>query len=302
MTQSVKQAAGGTLPAKKHSEKWNRARRELLRHWQLYLVMLLPLVLIGIFSYGPMLGLQIAFKDFTAAKGIWGSPWVGMKHFKNFVTSYQFSRLISNTLGISVYTLVAGFPIPILLALMVNECRNERFKKAVQMITYAPHFISTVVMVSIVLMFLAPRGGMINNIIALFGGTRTDFIAKPEYFKSIYVWSGIWQSMGYNSIIYIAALAGIDPSLYEAATVDGASKMQRIINIDLPGIMPTIIIQLIMQCGRLMNVGYEKVLLMQNSLNMQSSDIISTYVYRMGLENAQYSCSGRPEAVRSSPQ
>ena len=168
---------------------------------------------------------------------------------------------------------------------MINECTNTKFKKAVQLITYAPHFISTVVMVSVVLMLMAPRAGMINNIIALFGG------AKPEYFKSIYVWSGIWQSMGYNSIIYIAALSGIDPSLYEAATVDGASKLQRIMNIDLPGILPTIIIQLIMQCGRLMNVGHEKVLLMQNNLNMSSSDIISTYVYRIGLENARYSFS-----------
>jgi putative aldouronate transport system permease protein len=238
-----------------------------------------------------MVGLQIAFKEFNVVGGIWNSPWVGLKHFKEFITSYQFPRLIKNTLGISLYSLIAGFPVPILLAVMINECTNTKFKKAVQLITYAPHFISTVVMVSVVLMLMAPRAGMINNIIALFGGERIDFIAKPEYFKSIYVWSGIWQSMGYNSIIYIAALSGIDPSLYEAATVDGASKLQRIMNIDLPGILPTIIIQLIMQCGRLMNVGHEKVLLMQNNLNMSSSDIISTYVYRIGLENARYSFS-----------
>ncbi len=270
---------------------FQRGLKEFKRHWQLYLIMLPPLLIILIFHYGPMVGLQIAFKEFNVVGGIWNSPWVGLKHFKEFITSYQFPRLIKNTLGISLYSLIAGFPVPILLAIMINECTNTKFKKAVQLITYAPHFISTVVMVSVVLMLLAPRAGMINNMIALFGGERIDFIAKPEYFKSIYVWSGIWQSMGYNSIIYIAALSGIDPSLYEAATVDGASKLQRIFNIDIPGILPTIIILLIMQCGRLMNVGHEKVLLMQNNLNMSSSDIISTYVYRIGLENARYSFS-----------
>ena len=178
-----------------------------------------------------------------------------------------------------------------ILALMLNECGNSKFKKTVQMITYAPHFISTVVMVSILLMFLAPRSGFINNVIALFGGERVDFIAKPEYFKSLYVWSGVWQNMGYSSIIYIAALAGIDPELHEAAVVDGASKLRRIWHIDIPGILPTVIILLILDCGKLMNVGYEKVLLMQNSLNMSASDIISTFVYRMGLEQAQYSFS-----------
>lgn len=270
---------------------FQRGLKEFKRHWQLYLIMLPPLLIILIFHYGPMVGLQIAFKEFNVVGGIWNSPWVGLKHFKEFITSYQFPRLIKNTLGISLYSLIAGFPVPILLAIMINECTNTKFKKAVQLITYAPHFISTVVMVSVVLMLLAPRAGMINNIVALLGGERIDFIAKPEYFKSIYVWSGIWQSMGYNSIIYIAALSGIDPSLYEAATVDGASKLQRIFNIDIPGILPTIIILLIMQCGRLMNVGHEKVLLMQNNLNMSSSDIISTYVYRIGLENARYSFS-----------
>ena len=277
--------------ASKSTSLLQRASKEFKRHWQLYLIMLPPLLIILIFHYGPMVGLQIAFKEFNVVGGIWGSPWVGMKHFKEFVTSYQFPRLIKNTLGISLYSLIAGFPVPILLAIMINECTSTKFKKTVQLITYAPHFISTVVMVSVVLMLMAPRAGMINNVIALLGGERVDFIAKPEYFKSIYVWSGIWQSMGYNSIIYIAALSGIDPSLYEAATVDGASKLQRIVNIDLPGILPTIIIQLIMQCGRLMNVGHEKVLLMQNNLNMSSSDIISTYVYRIGLENARYSFS-----------
>lgn len=267
------------------------AKKSLKRHWQLYLVLIVPLLIVAVFSYGPMYGLQIAFKDFYASKGIWGSPWVGLKHFKSFMSSYQFSRLLINTLGLSIYSLIASFPIPIILAIMLNECKGSKFKKTVQMITYAPHFISTVIMVSILLMFLAPRAGLINNIIALFGGERIDFIAKPEYFKTLYVWSGIWQNMGYGSIIYLAALSGIDTSLHEAAVMDGATKIKRIWFIDLPCILPTIIILLILDCGKLMNLGYEKVLLMQNSLNMSSSDIISTFVYRMGLENAQYSFS-----------
>ncbi len=267
------------------------ALRSIKIHWQLYLLFFIPLSLILIFSYGPMYGVIIAFKDYVASKGIWGSPWAGLKHFENFIGSYQFYRLISNTLGISLYTLAAGFPIPILFAIMLNESTLTRFKKSLQMVSYAPYFISTVVMVSIVMMFLSPRTGIINNIIDLLGGTRIDFMGKAEYFKSLYVWSGIWQTMGYNSVIYIAALAGIDPSLHEAARTDGASKLQKIWHIDLPGIFPTIMILLILNCGQLMNIGYEKIFLMQNSLNLGASDVISTFVYRIGLVNSQYSFS-----------
>ena len=267
--------------------------KRLSRHWQLYLVLLIPVALLIIFSYGPMYGVQIAFKDFKVRQGIWGSKWVGMKHFENFWGTYSFKRLITNTLTLSVYSLVAGFPIPILLALMLNECGNLKYKKAVQMITYAPHFISTVVMCSIILLVVtSANNGILNNMLAALGATeRVDFITKPNYIAHIYVWSGVWQSMGYGSIIYIAALAGIDPSLHEAAMVDGASKIKRIWHIDLPGIMPTITILLILNVGSLMNVGYEKVLLLQNDLNMSASDIIATYVYRQGLEGAQYSFS-----------
>lgn len=267
--------------------------KRLSRHWQLYLVLLIPVALLIIFSYGPMYGVQIAFKDFKVRQGIWGSEWVGMKHFNNFWGTYNFKRLITNTLTLSVYSLIAGFPIPILLALMLNECGNLKYKKAVQMITYAPHFISTVVMCSIVLLVVtSANNGILNNMLAALGATeRVDFITKPNYFAHIYVWSGVWQSMGYGSIIYIAALAGIDPSLHEAAMVDGASKIKRIWHIDIPGIMPTITILLILNVGSLMNVGYEKVLLLQNDLNMSASDIIATYVYRQGLEAAQYSFS-----------
>jgi len=261
------------------------------RCWQLYLIMLLPMLVIIIFSYGPMFGVQIAFKEFRARDGIWGSPWIGFIHFQNFFRSYQFRRVITNTLGISLYGLIAGFPIPIILAILVNESARTRFKKAVQLITFAPHFISTVVMTGMILMFISVYGGPINNFIAAMGGERIDFIARPGMFKSLYVWTGIWQGMGYSSVIYIAALSAIDPSLYEAATIDGASKFQKIRYIDIPGIAPTIIILLILNCGSIMSVGYEKILLMQNPLNMAASDVISTYVYRMGLENAQYSFS-----------
>jgi putative aldouronate transport system permease protein len=238
-----------------------------------------------------MFGVQIAFKEFRARDGIWGSPWIGLTHFKTFFNSYQFRRVLTNTLGISLYGLIAGFPIPIILAILVNESAHRRFKKAVQLITFAPHFISTVVMTNMILMFISVYGGPVNNLIAALGGSRIDFIARPEYFKSLFVWSGIWQGMGYSSVIYIAALSAIDPALYEAATIDGASKFQKILYIDLPGIAPTIVILLILNCGSIMNVGYEKILLMQNNLNMSASDVISTYVYRMGLENAQYSFS-----------
>ena len=265
--------------------------RKMKKSWQLYVIIALPVLILLVFSYGPMYGLQIAFKDFVPTKGIVGSQWVGMKYFKAFVSSYQFKRLIKNTLTISLYSLIANFPAAIILAVAVNECKCKWYKKTVQMITYAPHFISTVVMAGIVLMVLSPYSGVINNIIETFGGKRIDFMANPNYFKHIYVWSGVWQTMGFNSIIYISALAGIDPTLHEAAVVDGATRWQRIWNVDLPGIAPTIITMLILNCGKIMTVGYEKILLLQNSVNISSSDVISTYVYRVGLENAQYSFS-----------
>ncbi|MGL4737524.1 MAG: ABC transporter permease [Cellulosilyticaceae bacterium] len=272
-------------------EKFTKVKRRIMRHWQLYVILLVPVVLVAIFSYGPMYGLQIAFKDYIPSYGIAGSEWVGFKHFTNFVNSHQFSRLIWNTLSISLYSIIAGFPIPIILALALNECTSTKFKKTVQMITYAPHFISTVVMVGIILLVLSPSSGILNQFIQLFGGQPVDFMAKPEWFKSIYVWTGVWQGMGYSSIIYIAALAGIDQTLHEAAIVDGATRWQRILHVNIPGILPTITILLIMNFGSVMSVGYEKILLMQNSLNMPASDVISTFVYRMGLESAQYSFS-----------
>lgn len=272
-------------------EKRRIIRNKLKANWQLYIMFFVPLLFVVVFCYIPMYGVVIAFKNFVPTKGIMGSDWVGLKYFKQFLGSYQFIRLIKNTLGISFYQLIAGFPIPIILAIAINECRHTFFRKTVQFVSYMPHFISVVVMTSVVLMLIAPRTGFLNHLIVALGGETVDFIAKPEYFKSIYVWSGIWQSMGYSSIIYFAALSGIDPALHEAAIMDGASKLKRILHIDLPGIAPTIIILLILQSGKIMNVGYEKVLLMQNSVNMSASDIIATYVYRVGLIDAQYSLS-----------
>lgn len=261
------------------------------KNWELY-VLISPVVLYFLlFEYWPMYGVQIAFKDFIASQGIWGSPWVGLKHFERFFDSYFFWRLIRNTLGISLYELAVGFPVPILLALMINEVRQKRFQRWVQTITYAPHFLSTVVVVGMVVMFLSPNQGIVNAIIRAFGGDEIAFMTQPEWFKSIYVLSGVWQHMGWSSVIYLAALAGIDPQQHEAARVDGASRLQRIWHINLPGIRPTIVILLILNVGSVMGVGFEKVFLMQNSLNMPASDVISTYVYRSGIIGAQYSFS-----------
>lgn len=285
-----------SLPPQKVVQPKTRTRtilRPYLRNWELYLLISPVLAYFIIFEYIPMYGVQIAFKNFVATKGIWGSSWVGMRHFERFFDSYFFWRLITNTLGVSLYQLVVGFPVPIILALMINEVKQSRifFKKIVQTITYAPHFLSTVVLVGIVVMFLAPETGMINKLIVLFGGQPISFITEPAWFKTIYVGSGVWQQMGWSSIIYLAALAGIDPQLHEAAKVDGATRLQRIWHVNLPGIMPTIVILLILNMGSIMGVGFEKVFLMQNDLNLESSEVISTYVYKSGIIQAQYSFS-----------
>ncbi|WJH35382.1 ABC transporter permease subunit [Paenibacillus sp. CC-CFT747] len=251
--------------------------------WRLYVLISLPVIYLLLFKYWPMYGAQIAFKNYIVTKGIWGSEWVGLKHFIRFFESYEFWRIIRNTITLSLYSLAAGFPFPILLALSLNYVRNERFKKSVQMITYAPHFISVVVMVGIILELLDPRNGIVNTVLKLFGLQPVNFMGIPEYFKSIYVWSGIWQSVGFSCIIYLAALSSIDPALHEAAVVDGASKLQRMRHIDLPGLMPIAIIMLILNTGHMLDVGFEKVLLMQNPLNMRTSEVIDTYVYKVGL-------------------
>lgn len=265
---------------------WSRSLR---KNWDLYLLISPVLIYFFIFDYIPMYGVQIAFKNFVAARGIWGSEWIGFDHLTRFFESYYFWRLIWNTFSISIYQLAVGFPIPLILALLINEIGNKTFKRFLQTVTYAPHFLSTVVMVGLIFIFLSPQNGIINHLIAFFGGTPISFMTEAGWFKSVYVWSGVWQGMGWSSIIYLAALAGIDPSLHEAARVDGASRLRRIWHINLPGIMPTVVILLILNVGQVMSVGFEKIYLMQNNLNLESSDVISTYVYTQGILGAQYS-------------
>lgn len=259
--------------------------KDITKNWELYLIILLPITYLLVFQYYPMYGVQIAFRNYRAIDGFFGSTWVGLTHFRFFFRSYMFERLIMNTLSISIYSLIAGFPIPIVLALLIHYMPSVYLKKTVQTVTYAPYFISTVVMTGMVIMFLGPRSGLVNNILSAISFNRTHFMATPSFFSSIYVWSGIWQNMGYGSIIYIAALAGVDPQLHEAAIVDGASIAKRIWHVDLPSILPTITILLVLNCGQLFSVGFERVLLLQNPLNLSASEIISTYVYKVGIVN-----------------
>ncbi len=256
------------------------------RQWQLHLFLLAPVVYVLVFSYYPMLGLQIAFKNFEASKGIWGSGWVGVKHFRKFFESFYFGRVVGNTLKISLYTIITEFPLPIVFALVLNTMRRERLKKAVQTITYIPHFFSTVVLVGLVMQILSPVHGLYGSLSRWLSDVQypPDIIGRPAAFIHIYVWSGVWQHLGWNSIIYLAALSGIDPQLHEAAQIDGATRLQRVLHVELPGILPTVAILLIMRAGSVMSVGFEKVYLMQNSLNLANSEIISTYVYKVGMK------------------
>lgn len=262
--------------------------KKLLKSWQLYVFVLPALIYFAVFCYGPMYGVQLAFKNYIAVDGITGSPWVGFVHFARFFDSYQFKQLLGNTLILSAYQLIVSFPIPIILAILLNQVRSSKFKKLVQTITYAPHFISIVVLVGMLNIFFSTRGGLVNEVIQFFGQEPILFMGKEQYFRDMYVWSGIWQNMGWNAIIYLAALSSVSPDLHEAATVDGASKLKRIIHIDIPSILPTIVILLIMNCGQIMSIGFEKAFLLQNSMNIGSSEIIPTYVYKMGLQQAQY--------------
>jgi len=258
-------------------------------YYQIYLLMLPAVIFIFIFCYYPMYGAQIAFRDYKFKLGIWGSEWVGLKHFIRFVTGANFWQLFRNTLLLSLYSLVAGFPVPIILAFLLNEMRSQAFKRTVQMLTYIPHFMSTVSVCGLILLFLKRDTGIINQVITLLGGEAKDFISDPKAFRTIYVLSGVWQGAGWGSIIYLAALSGVDSQIIEAARIDGANRIQKILYIDFPSILPTIIILLILNCGSILSVGSDKVLLLQNPLNMDTSDVISTYVYRIGILDAQYS-------------
>lgn len=263
--------------------------RKIAVHWQLYVMVLPALVYLIIFAYKPMYGLLIAFKNYNFKKGIWGSDWVGLENFSRLFGSYWFPIILKNTLAISCLTLLFGFPLPVIFALMVNEIKRQRIRKLVQTVSYAPHFISTIVMCGLVILMLSPDGGIINIFMKALGMDPVYFMQKPEYFKWIYVISGIWQGTGWSAIIYIAALSGVDQALVEAAEIDGASRFRRIVHIYFPALVPTIIILFIMQCGSVMSVGHEKVYALQNSANLLGSEVISTYVYKMGLNNHDFS-------------
>ena len=261
------------------------------RDYQLYIMMLPVVVYLFIFAYIPIYGVQIAFKDYNVGQGILGSPWVGFDNFTRFFRSFQFWNVLKNTLVLSLYGLIAGFPIPILLALMVTQVRREGFKKFVQTVTYAPHFISEVVVVGMLFIFLSPTSGIVNIGLGKLGVQAVNFLAEPSMYKHLYVWSGVWQGGGWGSIIYIAALSAVSPELYEAARIDGASKFQQIVHIDFPSILPTATILLIMNAGSIMNQGAQKAFLMQTGTTAASQEIIATYVYKVGLIQNQFSYS-----------
>lgn len=271
------------------SGTWKR----ISRNWGLYLLLLPSLVLLILFAYKPMYGVVIAFKNYKNSLGILGSPWAEplFKNFQRFFNSYQCEATIRNTLRLSLYSLAVGFPIPIILALMINQITAMRFRRTFQTILYLPHFISTVVMVGLLLIWLSPSSGLVGAFYRLLGKDAPNVMTSASGFPSIYVWSDIWQHAGWDSIVFLAALSSIDPTLYEAATVDGATRWQKMRYIDLPLLMSTACIMLILRAGNLMNVGFEKVFLMQNDLNMSTSEIIATYVYKMGLRNSQYAVS-----------
>lgn len=266
-----------------HSKITKTPWKKIKLRWQLYLL-LLPLAYLIVFAYFPMGGLVIAFKKYNIAQGIFGSPWVGLDNFIKFFSSYKFANIIQNTLVISLYSLLVSFPIPIVFALLLNAMLNEKYKKVIQTVTYIPYFISTVVMVGLIMQILNNRSGIYGSFYTLLTGrVAANILTNGKLFKHIYVWSGVWQTTGYSAIIYIAALSGVDMTLHEAATIDGASRMQRLLYVDIPAILPTASIMLILAVGNIMNLGFEKVLLMQNNLNLNYSEIISTYVYKVGL-------------------
>ena len=266
-------------------------KKQLYDSRYLLLLALPGLIYYAIFHYGPMYGIIIAFKDYKGGTSMLGAPWVGVKWFNEFFNSFYFTRLLTNTLLISFYNLVFGFPVPVIFALMLSETNCKWFKKAVQTVSYLPHFISVVVVVGMLQTMLSTTNGIINNIIRSQGGNAVNFMGSSEWFRPLYIGSGIWQSFGWNSIIYLAALSNVDPQLYEAAYIDGANRFQKVIHVSLPGIIPTMVILLIMQLGNTMSVGYEKIILMYTPSTYEVADVISTYVYRRGILNGQFSFS-----------
>ncbi|MBE5794672.1 MAG: sugar ABC transporter permease [Clostridiales bacterium] len=286
----MSQATQNALRVNRRTASYRKWKR-VLRNWQLYVFLIPTILYFLIFRYYPMYGLQIAFRNYKASKGIWGSQWVGLRNFQRFFATADFWQLLENTLAISVGNLIISFPVPIILALLLNQMPSKRYKKIVQTVIYAPHFISTVVMVGIIFLFFSPSSGIINHLIVAFGGQPIHFMAEASMFRPLYIGSEIWQGAGWGSILYLAALASINPELHEAAVVDGANKLQRVWHIDIPGILPTVVIMFILNSGKVMAVGFEKAYLMQTSLNISTSEIIATYVYKRGLLNSQFSFS-----------
>jgi putative aldouronate transport system permease protein len=283
-SRATSRTAGSKRPAKAPLS------RRMKRAWQLYVLLIPPVVFSLIFLYWPMYGLVLAFKNYNIIEGITGSPWVGMKYIQQFLDSHLFWPVIKNTLVLNIYALIALFPLPILLALLLNSLRNQRFKKAVQLITYAPYFISTVVLVGIILMLFSPTTGVVNRPITALAGSPVDFMSEG-LFRHTYVWSGAWQTLGYSAIIFLAALAAVSPELHEAARVDGASIVRRIWHIDLPSILPVTVTLLILNMGQMLSVGFEKVLLMQNPNNLAVSQVLDTYSFQIAFQSQipQYS-------------
>lgn len=263
--------------------------KRLLRSWQLYVLLLPALIWLILFCYQPMYGLVIAFKDFRIKQGIMGSPWVGLKYFRQFFSTYNARNIILNTVILSATNLLFHFPVPILFALLLNTVESKWLRKSIQTISYAPHFVSVVVIVSVMNVILAPGTGFVNKFIQMLGFQPKLFTSMPQYFRPLYIISGIWQTMGFDAIIYLSALTGISPEYHEAAKIDGASKLQRLWYIDFQLILPTVVIMFIMAIGKLMSVGYEKTYLMQSTMNLSTSEIISTYIYKTGLMSGQYS-------------
>lgn len=270
--------------------RFEKFKKDIIRNKYLYIMAIPVIIYYAIFCYGPMYGLIIAFKDFAPRNGILGSAWVGLKWFKEFFGSYYFSRIISNTLLISFYDILWGFPAPIILALMLNEIKNKFFKSTIQTVTYLPYFISLVVVCGILIDFTASKG-ILNDLVAVFGGERHNLLGDPNLFRTIYIGSGIWQGIGWGSIIYLAALSGIDPTLYEAGVVDGANRWKQLCHITIPGILPTIIILFILRMGSIMGVGFEKIILLYNPLTYSTADVISSFVYRKGILESSFSYS-----------
>jgi len=265
--------------------------RHIKNYYQLYILVLPAVIIIFLFNYIPMYGVQIAFREFDPTKGFAGGEFAGLKYFIKFIKSFQFTDLIKNTFLLSFYSIIAGFPVPIILALIINQIKNSKVKKFIQTVSYMPHFISVIVLVGMLSIFLSPSSGIIGHIYRSLGLEAVNFMGATKYFRFIYVFSDIWQHSGWNSIIYIAALSAIDPNLYEAAEVDGASRWQKLVMIDIPSLIPTIVILLILNSGNILNIGFEKIYLMQNSMNLPVSEVISTYVYKIGIMSNQISYS-----------